>query len=239
MKTKVLAINGSARMGKGHTEVLLSSFLEGMQDGGAECERICSQRLEIKPCTAELYCWFKKPGQCHIKDDMQSLYPKLRSADILVLAIPMYIPLPGKMQIFINRLCPLTEPILEIRAGRTRARFHEDVKIGKIVLLATGGWWEKGNTDTLVRIVRELTEDVNVEFAGALLRPHAFMMKHQGEVTEQGREVLEAAGKAGRQLIEQGKMSQEFLEAVSRPLISFEELVRKQNKLYLAVKKRQ
>jgi len=109
---------------------------------------------------------------------MQMLYPKLRGADILVLVTPVYIPLPGEMQDFINRLCPLIEPVLEWRDGRTRARFHEDVKIRQIVLVSASGWWEKGNFDTVVRIAEELAKDANVEFGGAILRPHAsFLVK--------------------------------------------------------------
>ena len=81
---------------------------------------------------------------------------------------PVYIPLPGAMQNVINRLCPLIEPRLEFRQGRTRARFRDDVNIRKIVLVSTGGWWEKENFDTVVRIVEELAEAASVEFGGSI-----------------------------------------------------------------------
>ncbi len=90
-------------------------------------------------------CWYKTVGQCIFKDDMQILYPKFRDADILVLAIPVYIPLPGEMQNLINRLCPIIEPAFEFCRGRTRVRFSQEVRISKIVLVSTCGWWEMGN----------------------------------------------------------------------------------------------
>jgi len=229
--TKAIAINGSPAMEKGNTAMLLAPFIQGMADAGADVELFYVGRLKIKPCACgEMYCWYKKPGECCIKDDMQLLYPKLREADILVLATPVYIPLPGGMQNLINRLCPLIQPLLETREGRTRARFHKDVAIHKIVLVATGGWWEKGNFGTVVRIAKELAEDASVEFAGAVLRPHAFLMKKKGQTTEGGEAVLNAAKRAGYELLQEGRMDEETLERVSRPLISQEALRRRYNK---------
>jgi len=227
---KVIAINGSPRMKKGHTALLLSSFIQGMTDAGAEVELFYARRLKIKPCTCgQMYCWYKKAGECCIQDDMQLLYPQLREADILVLATTVYIPLPGEMQNFINRLCPLIEPILENREGRTRARFHKQVKIRKIVLLSTGGWWEKENFETVVHITEELAKNASVEFAGAVLRPHASFMKEKGKLTKDGEAVLDMVKRAGYELVKEGKINKETLDAISRPLISEEELRRRYN----------
>jgi multimeric flavodoxin WrbA len=221
--SKVVAINGSPRMEKGNTFLVLAPFLQGMKGAGADVELFYASRLAVEPCTGEFHCWYEKPGECYIKDDMELLYAKLREADTLVLATPVYIPLPGEMQNVINRLCPLIEPMLETREGRTRARFHKDVKIKKIVLVSTSGWWEMGNFDTVVRIARELAEDASVEFAGAVLRPHAYLMKENGELTKDGEAVQGAARRAGYELVKEGSMRQETLDMVSRPLISQEE----------------
>jgi len=91
--TNVIAINGSPKMEKGNTVKILKPFLEGMETAGASVELFYAKRLNVRPCDGELYCWTKKPGQCYIDDSMQSLYPKLRDADIIVLATPVYIPL--------------------------------------------------------------------------------------------------------------------------------------------------
>lgn len=222
---KAVAINGSPRMDKGHTAMVLNPFIRGMMGGGCDVELFYASRLKVKPCTCgEMYCWYTKPGECLIKDDMHMLYPKLKEADTLILATPVYIPLPGGMQDVINRLCPLFKPLLETREGRTRGRFREGVGIKRIVLVATGGWWEKANFDTVVRIAEELAEDASVEFAGSVLRPHAFLMGREEQLTEEGEAVLSAARRAGHELIKEGMMSKEALEAISRPLISEDEL---------------
>ena len=65
---------------------------------------------------------------------------------------------------------------------------------------------------------------VRVPFAGAALRPHASLMRREGVLTEQGQAVLEAAQKAGYELVKEGRISQETLDAISRPLIPEDDL---------------
>jgi len=226
---KIVVVNGSARMEKGYTAKILSPFLEGMKEAGAQVELLYSKRLNVSPCTGEFHCWYDKPGECIMRDGMQLIYPKLRDADILVLGIPVYIPLPGEMQNFINRLCPLIEPILSKRNGRTRARFHKNVKIKKIVLVSASGWWEKGNFSTVLRIVKEIASDANVKFAGAVLRPHAQFLTENEEKTK---EILEATKRAGFQLASEGAISKDLLQVIAQPLLPEEAFQIRENEAY-------
>jgi multimeric flavodoxin WrbA len=229
---EAVVINGSPHAERGNTARVLAPFIEGMEAAGAEVQLFHASRLEIKPCSGELYCWYEKPGQCIHADEMQTLYPVLHRAETLVLATPVYIPLPGEMQNFLNRLCPLLEPLLETRGGRTRARFRADVAIARIALVVTSGWWEAGNCDTVVRIARELAADAGVELAGALLRPHAHLIWEKGKPTEEGQVVLEAVRRAGLELIANGSISQETLIAARRPLCGQEEYRQAFNRSY-------
>lgn len=231
----VLAINGSARMENGNTDLVLASFLDGMKKAGASVELYYARKLNIKPCTGELYCWHESPGKCYIEDNMQKLYPKLRQADILVLATPVYLPLPGEMQNIINRLVPLIEPILEFKDGRTRAKFHREIKVSKIVLVSACGWWEMGNFDTVLRIVQEIAKDVNCEFAGAVLRPHAYLMRKESEKTKK---VTEALKQVGSELVNSGVMPKDLLKTIGQPLISEEEYRHNLTSDYLEIKKK-
>lgn len=219
--SKAVAINGSPRMERGNTAMVLDPFIEGMMSAGSHVELFYANRLKVKPCACgTLYCWTQMPGECCIRDDMQLLYPKLKEADVLVLATPVYIPLPGDMQDILNRLCPLLDPVLEFRKGRTRATFRKDVSIRAIALVSTSGWWERGNFGTVVRIVKELAEDTSVGFAGAVLRPHVDYMRRGGELTQDGKAVLNSVRTAGYELIKNGAMRRETLATISRPLIS-------------------
>ena len=102
---KVLALNSSPKMNEGNTALILNPFLEGMREGGAEVELFYTKKLTINPCQGEYNCWFKTPGKCFQKDDMQMLYPKIREADVLVLATPVYVDaMSGPMKGLLDRL---------------------------------------------------------------------------------------------------------------------------------------
>jgi multimeric flavodoxin WrbA len=84
---KVLGIMGSPRI-KGNTDVLLDQALEGARSQGAEVEEIIVDKLNIAPCREYYGCI--KDGNCVIRDDMDEVYPKLLSADSVIIASPMF-----------------------------------------------------------------------------------------------------------------------------------------------------
>jgi len=222
---QVFIANGSPDRRKGNTAMVLSPFLEGMEEYGAQTYLVYTSELKIIPCTGEMHCWYKRPGECIHQDVMQELYLKIRQAEVLILATPVYIPIPGRMQNFINRLCPLILPELVKQGERTRARFHADVKIKKVLLVSTGGWWETGNFETVTMIAKELALNAGVEFAGALIRPHAFLMKKEGAFTEKGQEIVGLLKEAGRSFAREGVIAPEMFEAISEPLVTHDAMI--------------
>jgi multimeric flavodoxin WrbA len=84
---KILAISGSPRK-DGNTVILLNEALKGAQQEGAETELYSTSGKTIAPCDACISC--RKTGRCHIDDDMQELYPKLREADGIIIGTPIY-----------------------------------------------------------------------------------------------------------------------------------------------------
>ncbi len=83
---KVLGIAGSPRRG-GNTDMLLSEFMKGAADKGAEVKTIVLNNQKITPCLHCDACLEK--GECKIKDDMQAIYQEFEQADIIVLASPI------------------------------------------------------------------------------------------------------------------------------------------------------
>ncbi len=231
-----MVINGSARTNKGHTAFLLTPLIRGMEKAGAKVELLYSKNLKILPCIGCFKCWEETIGECFIDDDMQKIYPKLRETDILVLAIPVYIPLPGMMQNFINRLCPLVEPLLEFKNGRTRAKFHDNVKISKILGVITGGWWEIENLNIVRKIIEEITLNTSTEYFGPILRPHVSLLRKE---TEKNKIILSTLEKIGEKLIREGTIEEEDLACISQPLVNKEEYIFMLNKNYLEAKEKQ
>lgn len=85
----ILILNGSPRK-SGNTARLIQAFKRGAEEAGhtAAVETVALQ--DIHGCRACEYCHTKETGICIQHDDMQALYPKIKGADMLVLASPIY-----------------------------------------------------------------------------------------------------------------------------------------------------
>jgi hypothetical protein len=81
------------------------------------------------------------------------------------------------------------------------------------------------------RIAEELAENAGAEYAGAVLRPHASLLRQGGDLAAAAAAVLEAARKAGYDLIREGAMAGETLAAISRPLVPQEAYRRHLNEM--------
>lgn len=64
------------------------------------------------------------------------------------------------------------------------------------------------------------------KFAGALLRPHGPLFAAMLEMGVPVHDVLEAAQQAGRELVRDGRMSQDILDKVGRELMPLEDCLR-------------
>jgi multimeric flavodoxin WrbA len=220
---KVLAVNGSPKMDKGNTALVLTPFLQGMTEAGAEVELLYTKKLKINPCQGELNCWFKTPGRCFQKDDMQTLHSKLREADIWVFATPVYADGPtGTMKNLTERTIPLLEPYFVLRDGHCRHALRGGSKPSKVALVSSCGLWEMDNFDPLVLWIKAFCANLGREFGGALLRPHAEALMPMMEMGISLDDIFQAAKEAGRSLVNDGKMPPEALTTVSHELLPLE-----------------
>jgi len=84
---KILGINGSPRIG-GNTDILLDKVLEGARSRGAKTEKVVLNGLKFSPCQE---CEnLRDDGSCIIEDDMQPLYQKIKEANGIILASPIF-----------------------------------------------------------------------------------------------------------------------------------------------------
>jgi hypothetical protein len=70
--------------------------------------------------------------------------------------------------------------------------------------------------------MRELAEVSGVTYGGSLIRPHAQYLRRAGQVTGEGRKILNLIKQAGQELIHYGEIHQETLAAIQRPLVTKE-----------------
>lgn len=100
---KIVVLNGSPHK-EGNTTALIKAFQKGAEAAGHEVEVCPVGTMNIKGCIACEYCHTKGEGACIQKDDMQDVYPVLNSADMVVLASPVYyFGVSGQMECAISR----------------------------------------------------------------------------------------------------------------------------------------
>jgi multimeric flavodoxin WrbA len=79
--------------------------MSGSKEAGHEVEKIFLRNRKINYCTGCGLCFSK--GTCSQKDDMAEVLEKMVSADVVVMATPVYFyAMDGQMKTLIDRTCP-------------------------------------------------------------------------------------------------------------------------------------
>ena len=86
---KVVVLLGSPRK-KGNSTALAKQIIHGAELHGAMVETVYLNGLNIKPCQGCYSCRKPNSSGCVVDDDMQTVYPKLQTADRWVIASPVY-----------------------------------------------------------------------------------------------------------------------------------------------------
>lgn len=87
MRKNVLIISASPRKG-GNSDTLCEQFMKGAKEAGNRVDKIRLAELNIDYCSACYAC--KKIGHCVKQDDMEQVIEKMRNADVIALATPVY-----------------------------------------------------------------------------------------------------------------------------------------------------
>lgn len=108
---KIFLLRTSPRKG-GNTDILADSFKEGAKTSGNEVEDVRFADYKIGYCkgcygsSAPAAC--QNSGKCWQKDDMSALIERLKDADVVVFATPVYFySLSAQMKTFLDRTVPL------------------------------------------------------------------------------------------------------------------------------------
>lgn len=212
---KILTLNASPTMKKGMTSRLMDNFLEGAKDAGAEIETVYVQKLKINYCIGCFGCWVKTPGVCVHKDDMVPLLEKVRNADCLLMATPLYADgMTAQMKTVIDRMIPLIDPHIENVGGHNR-HVKKMEKIPAIALLSVCGFYELDNFDGLVDHVKRICRNFQAHYLGAVLRPFSYLLNLEELMPEEVKNVRAATVQAGRELVMNRGFSPGTLAAVA------------------------
>ena len=103
--SKVLVISTSLRAGS-NSDVLAERLIAGARDAGHEVEHISLKGKDIRFCIGCPAC--QKTQRCVLGDDAVWIAEKVKNADTLVFATPIYYyEMSGQMKTLLDRLNPL------------------------------------------------------------------------------------------------------------------------------------
>lgn len=134
MSKKVLVVSTSLRSG-GNSDIMADTFIEVAKEVGHDVTKITLANKNIGFCKGCLVCQNSKP--CVIKDDANDIVEKIKEAEVIVFATPVYFyDMCGQMKTLLDRTNPL---------------FVADYKFRDIYLLAAAADDEAGAMDGTVK----------------------------------------------------------------------------------------
>lgn len=105
MSKNILVIVTGPRRG-GNSETLADAFIKGAEEAGNHTEKITLYDKTVGFCKGCLAC--QKTQRCVIRDDADSIAQRMRTADVLVFATPIYYyEMCGQMKTMLDRANPL------------------------------------------------------------------------------------------------------------------------------------
>lgn len=126
MAKKVLIITSSLRKGS-NSDTLAQAFAKGAEEAGHQVECISLKGKDIQFCIGCLAC--QETQKCVLKDDTAPLVEKVKDAEVLVFASPVYYySIAGQLKTLLDRCNPLFPSDYRFREVYFLASALEDQK---------------------------------------------------------------------------------------------------------------
>ena len=139
MGKKIIVISTGPRKG-GNSEMLADEFARGAIESGSNVEIVSLHDKDMRFCRGCLAC--QKTGRCIIRDDVEAILQKMKSADAVAFATPIYFyEMSGQMKTLLDRTNPLFQSgygFRDIYLLASAADGSESAMDGAIAGL--GGW---------------------------------------------------------------------------------------------------
>lgn len=227
---KILAINGSHRGRKGHTQFLLNLLAKGIESGGGDFESITLAEQNINQCISCGKCNSRSHYlKCiyHDKDDMKTVLAKMAGADILVFATPIYIfTMTGLFKKFLDRIYS-TADVFDLQMTQSGMLFHhmnKDICSKPLVTLICCDNTEKETPKNAISYFRTYAKFHDAPMVGELVRNAGRFAGHGKDPVATIRSpklklAYQAFEKAGLELAQGGRISRATQRSAARNIL--------------------
>lgn len=177
--SKIVILVGSMRKG-GNTDLLAASFANGARINN-DVEIVSVADNKVNPCIGCNSCFTRDGNKCFQSDDMIQIYEKLKTADILVIASPVYFyGISAELKAIIDRL---------------HTPMRNEFRIKKLALILVGASDIPELFDSIMVQYRLILNFFHLEDSGMVLVRGA---KDKGDVAD---EALDEAYRLGLSII--------------------------------------
>jgi multimeric flavodoxin WrbA len=226
---KIFFLNGSLRGERGATFKLLSSIGTGIEKAGGTWNIANLSGLKIESCRACGHCQRTKTYKCIFddKDDVKTVFDKMRDADMLIYASPVYV----------FGISNILKRLLE--------RFHACAPVGEVLLTKSGLFFHPTERSLSEKpfvslVVCDNVEDLTVRntkdffriFGRFMDAPHVGHLEHRGAAAwmaaldgiddsarKRAQGILDGYERAGEELVLKGRISGETKRKTQRPFL--------------------
>lgn len=227
---KILAINGSHSGKRGYTHFLIEKLFEGAKNASAICEEVILADLNISMCKACGVCNTEKHLLKCIydgKDDVAMIFDKMREADLIVYATPIYVfNMSGLMKVFLDRI-NATGNYNEFRLSNSGLFFHhisKDIYSKPFVTLICHDNFENETSKSVRTYFETFSHFMDAPQVGVIVRRSEKVTGHDKNKEKEAKypkitESYKAIEKAGSELANNGKINGKTQRIASQDII--------------------
>lgn len=209
---KALIVYGSPRHKKSASYHIGDNFVKGLRRAGVHVDEIMLSKQKIHHCIGCWTCWTKTPGVCIFKDDMAENLPKMKQANLIVFATPLYVyNVTGLVKNFLDRQMPLLDPHLVEKGGVTGHPRPGTVEDQKIFLISVAGFPEVSHFDALISMFKKMYR--GGKYVGEILIPGSEPMS-MDDLQEEYQDLYKLIEQAGFEVGKDGEISKETRKAI-------------------------
>lgn len=226
---RILAVNGSHRGSRGATQHLIDLLWDGAREAGAEFETVVLSKHKLQRCLGCFACATRHPLRCVYegKDEVASIYQRMREADLLIYATPIYVfGISSLLKAFLERFMS-TATCEDFRVAQSGLLFHHIDRAlcsKPFVALVCCDNLEDETPRNAVEYFRTFSRFMDAPLAGTLVRHTAQGLMQAREPSGANRfpraaDVFAAYRQAGRELALHGKVARSTEKRASRSIL--------------------
>ncbi|MEA4987937.1 MAG: flavodoxin family protein [Anaerovorax sp.] len=225
---KILAINSSLRGNKGISKVLIDSIFKGAESEGVECEVINLADLTINRCIDCQVCQRSDHFlKCifHDKDDVDFIFQKMREADLILFATPVYtFGISSLLKTLIERYY-CTAKIGTFYMTKSGLFFHhtdQDICMKPFAVLIAYDNVENEMCRNIISYFKTYAKFSDTEMVGSLVRKSAGVFHTYLKGSDNNpiaNRILNAYIQAGKELATQKRISKATEKKANEPIV--------------------